>query len=132
MIVDIEEFAEFIKSRGGTVSVREAQRSMRRLRTAHDAEKALGEIVKAGLAEWVTLPTNKQGHVSRGVKLLNGSIEQKIETVCSFEAIEKTLYELARKIDEIHRVEGGTEYRDDCILFLKQLTDKLDEWRVSE
>lgn len=39
---------------------------------------------------------------------------------------------LARQLDEKYERHGGEEYREDCMLFLKQLSNKFEEWRASE
>ncbi|WP_232106753.1 DUF3987 domain-containing protein [Gimesia chilikensis] len=61
---------EFVKDKGGTVSVRETQQGVR-FKTADETEKALGELVKTGAAEWVDIPTKKKGRPSRGISLKN-------------------------------------------------------------
>ncbi len=59
---------EFIRGKGGTVSVRETQQGMR-YKTADDTEKALGELVKNSVAEWVNIPRKRKGRPSRGISL---------------------------------------------------------------
>lgn len=42
------------------------------------------------------------------------------------------IYKLARRFDNRHELKGGSEYRDECVSLLKQLSAKFDEWRASE
>lgn len=46
--------------------------------------------------------------------------------------IKNAMYNLARFFDNKVNVTGGSDYRDQCIEILKQLSAKYDEWRASE
>jgi hypothetical protein len=52
---------EWVQRKGGTVTARDVQRSLRRYSTAEAAEAALAELVKAGAGQWVDLPPTNQG-----------------------------------------------------------------------
>jgi hypothetical protein len=61
---DTRELVEWIRRRGGSVTVREVQQGHRRYPHAVDAEAALMELFKAGLGTWQTIPTTtKPRHV---------------------------------------------------------------------
>jgi hypothetical protein len=63
---------EYIHARGGTITVRQLQKTFsRRYRTAEAAEVALDALVDAGLAEWLSPPTTKAGGTpTKAVRLL--------------------------------------------------------------
>ncbi|QDT89153.1 DUF3987 domain-containing protein [Gimesia algae] len=63
-----QRLVRFIRDQGGSVSVRDTQRRMS-FKTADDTERALGELVKKGVAEWVNIPTKKRGRPARGISL---------------------------------------------------------------
>ena len=63
-----QRLIEFIRNQGGTVSIRDTQRGMR-FKTADDTEKALGKLVKSGVAKWVNIPRKKKGSPARGISL---------------------------------------------------------------
>lgn len=46
--------------------------------------------------------------------------------------ITRSITNIAQKIDELARDSAQDEHRNECIILLKQLSAKLDEWRASE
>ncbi len=65
---ETQKLMKFIRDRGGCVRVRETQRGLG-FKTADDTEKAFGELVKSGAAEWVNITTKKKGLLARGIRL---------------------------------------------------------------
>ncbi len=63
-----QKLVRFIRDQGGVVAVRDTQQGMR-FKTADDTERALGELVKKGVAEWMNIPRKKKGKPSRGISL---------------------------------------------------------------
>jgi hypothetical protein len=55
------ELTQWIERRGGTVTVRDVQRGLRRLRGPGAAEAALESLVEAGLGRWEDIPSGQQG-----------------------------------------------------------------------
>jgi DNA polymerase I-like protein with 3'-5' exonuclease and polymerase domains len=77
----VRRLFEFIRCRGGTITVRRLHKSnTSRYGTAEAAEVALDALATAGLAEWVELPPGpKGGRPSRALRLLAPKPD---ETVC--------------------------------------------------
>jgi DNA polymerase I-like protein with 3'-5' exonuclease and polymerase domains len=69
---ECRRLVEFIRSRGGRITVRELMRAnCRRYPDAATAEAALGGLVDAGLARWVDVPTTMQGGLPiKGIELV--------------------------------------------------------------
>lgn len=66
------ELAEWIRRKGGAVSVPDVQGGHRRFRSAAETELALEELVKAGFGQWLLSPTGKRGgRPTRRFKLLD-------------------------------------------------------------
>ncbi|MGZ0174023.1 MAG: DUF3987 domain-containing protein [Planctomycetales bacterium] len=55
------ELAEWIRRKGGTVSVPDVQGGHRRFRTADETEAALNELVASGLGNWQNVNTTSRG-----------------------------------------------------------------------
>jgi len=132
VIIDLDGLIEFIDSKGGEVSLRVAQRDSKMFKTAHETEKAIIELIKAGRAEWVRLPSGTKNKPVRGVKLLDATSLRKVGCDYSKESIQDVLYELARKFDEIGNYTGDLKTRNECMEILKQLSEKFGKWRASE
>ncbi|WP_154899656.1 DUF3987 domain-containing protein [Gimesia maris] len=63
-----QRLIKFIRDQGGSVSVRDTQRGMA-FKTADETERALGELVSKGAAEWVNMPSKNRGRPPRGISL---------------------------------------------------------------
>jgi DNA polymerase I-like protein with 3'-5' exonuclease and polymerase domains len=68
---DVRRLVEFIRARGGRITVRELMRAnCRRYPDAKTAEAVLNGLVEAGLARWVEFPTTMRGGLPiKGVEL---------------------------------------------------------------
>ena len=58
---DQRQLIEWIRGKGGTVSLREVQRGPRRYRPGDAAQAALDEMAKAGIGRWETQPPSESG-----------------------------------------------------------------------
>lgn len=68
------ELAEYIRSRGGSVTVRDLMRSGPCLKTAEDAQAALNDLASVGLGCWESpAPTSKGGHPVKRFRLTDGT-----------------------------------------------------------
>jgi hypothetical protein len=64
----VRQLADLVRRHGGRMTVRELQRANGKwYRTVADAERALGELVRAGLAKWVLLPNISSRYVNKVV-----------------------------------------------------------------
>ena len=67
---DRRELVELIERRGGTITVRELQQSVRRISTSQQAEQELEELVSAGYGRWEEdSPKPKRGRPSKIFRL---------------------------------------------------------------
>ena len=69
---ELNQLYEWAQRRGGTVTTREVQQGHRKYETAQDAELALDELEKSGLADWVTKGFGSRGRPTRKLVLREG------------------------------------------------------------
>jgi len=66
---DERRLVEWVAARGGEVTAREVQMGCRWLRDPGAAEKALCELAKVGLGEWVQSPSGRRGQPTRRFRM---------------------------------------------------------------
>lgn len=67
------ELVEFIERRGGRVTAREVRQFNRRFKSAGTAERALRELVEAGVGRWEPSPPRQRGQPTRWFTLTTSS-----------------------------------------------------------
>ena len=69
---ETRELVEYIRARGGSMTVRDLKRGPRQYRSGNAAQEALDELVADGLAAWDHTSTGQPGQPAKRVRLMGG------------------------------------------------------------